>query len=403
MTIYMNTIAYDSPAHEAAIALRKHILFNPYDEAFDEARKTWDRDKILYGLFDDDHLIGAMVTKTTEEGLHVEEVLVAYDKQRQGLGKQMLAFLETRMEKDQVLTAEGPLSSRAFYEACGFTPKSKYHGPKDRMRLDFEKKVTGKTKNPIPLFEHRQNLPLMYFTMGTKDFELIPVIRNHFPKEHLFVVDLLRDDAPWLDFAKETKRRTGKYTFIAPSLYGNRAFRPLDDFNLPAKCAAEADRLSKSKTALLIGTADEFSANAYRAAFDSQNASLSTAEMVLEAENLSGAHHLDADFYNRFAEKIDTLKENPFDTLAVIDVPFSTQADAMEKFLEETLARKLTKIDVFDLFVTGLRRDLLEKNYLRHDATEGQLHIFSETPDRARAELARVHPAEMSAKIETIR
>lgn len=71
--------------------------------------------------------------------------------------------------------------------------------------------------------------------------------------------------------------------------------------------------------------------------------------------------------------------------------------------MEETLARKLTKIDVFDLFVTGLRRDLLEKNYLRHDATEGQLRIFSETPDRARAELARVHPAEMSAKIETIR
>ena len=114
MTIYMNTIAYDSPAHEAAIALRKHILFNPYDEAFDEARKTWDRDKILYGLFDDDHLIGAAVTKTTEEGLHVEEILVAYDKQRQGLGKQMLAFLENRLEKDQVLTAEGPLSARAF-------------------------------------------------------------------------------------------------------------------------------------------------------------------------------------------------------------------------------------------------------------------------------------------------
>lgn len=403
MTIYMNTIAYDSPAHEAAIALRKHILFNPYDEAFDEARKTWDRDKILYGLFDDDKLIGAMVAKKTDEGLHVEEILVSYDKQRQGLGKQMMAFLETQLEKDQSLTAEGPLSARAFYEACGFTPKSKYDGPKDRMRLDFEKKVTGKTKNPIPLFEHRQNLPLMYFTMGTHDFELIPVIRNHFPKEHLFVVDLLKDDGPWLDFAKETKRRTGKYTFIAPSLNGNRAFRPLDDFDLPAKCAAEADRLSKSKTALLIGTNHEFSANGYRAAFESQNPSLSTLEMPMEAEDLRGAHHLDADFYNRFAEKIDALKENPFDTLAVIDVPFSTQSDAMEKFLEETLARKLAKIDVFDLFITGLRKDLLRSNRLRHDATPGQLVIFSETPDRARAELKRVHPAEQSAKIETIR
>lgn len=403
MTIYMNTIAYDSPTHEAAIALRKHILFNPYDEAFDEARKTWDRDKVLYGLFDDDELIGALVTKKTEEGLHVEEILVSYNKQRQGLGKQMMAFLETRLEKDQILTAEGPLSARAFYEACDFAPKSKYRGPNDRMRLDFEKKVTGKTKNPLPLFDHRQNLPLMYFTMGTKDFELIPVIRNHFPKEHLFVVDLLRDDASWLDFAKETKHRTGKYTFIAPALYGNRAFRPLDDFDLPAKCAFEADRLSKSKTALLIGTNHEFSANGYRAAFESESASLSTVEMPLEAEDLRGRYNLDADFYNSFAEKIDALKENPFDTLAVVDVPFSTQSDAMEKFLEETLARKLAKIDVFDLFITGLRKDLLALNRLRHEASPGQLVIFSETPDRARAELVRVHPAEMSAKIETIR
>ena len=125
--------------------------------------------------------------------------------------------------------------------------------------------------------------------------------------------------------------------------------------------------------------------------------------MPLEAEDLRGAHHLDADFYNRFAEKIDALKENPFDTLAVIDVPFSTQSDAMEKFLEETLARKLAKIDVFDLFITGLRKDLLQSNRLRHDATPGQLVIFSETPDRARAELKRVHHAEKSAKIETIR
>lgn len=125
--------------------------------------------------------------------------------------------------------------------------------------------------------------------------------------------------------------------------------------------------------------------------------------MPLEAEDLRGRYNLDADFYNSFAEKIDALKENPFDTLAVIDVPFSTQSDAMEKFLEETLARKLAKIDVFDLFITGLRKDLLDTNRLRHEASPGQLLIFSETPDRARAELVRVHPAEMSAKIETIR
>ena len=112
---------------------------------------------------------------------------------------------------------------------------------------------------------------------------------------------------------------------------------------------------------------------------------------------------MDADFYNTFAEKIDELKENPFDTLAVVDGAFSTQADAMEKFLEHSLVRNLNKIDVFDLLITGLRRDLLDKNLLRHDATPGVLKIFSETPDRARAELRRLHPAEMSADVETIR
>ena len=403
MTIYMNTITYGSPAHDRAIAMRKHILFNPYDEAFDEARKTWDRDKIIYGLFDEEELIGVMVTEKTDEGIHLSEIIVDYDKRRQGLGRQMLSFLETRLEKDALITAQGPLSSRAFYEKCGFAPKSKYRTTNDRMELDYEKKVTGKEKNAIPFFEHRQNLPIFFYTVDSMDFELIPVIRNHFPKEHLFVVDLLRDDPRWLDLAKETKRRSAKYSIIAPHLYGSRNFRPLDDFDLPEKCAEQADRLSKSKTVLLLGTEAEFSTNAYRAAFESQDASLSTAEMPLEAENLRGAHHLDADFYNRFAERIDALKENPFDTLVVVDVPFSTQADSMKKFLEETLARKLAKIDVFDLFVTGLRKDLLESNRLRHDATPGQLVIFSETPDRARAELVRIHPAEMSAKVETIR
>lgn len=403
MTIYMNTITYGSPAHDRAIAMRKHILYKPYDEAFDEARKTWDRDKIIYGLFDDEDLIGVMVTEKTDEGIHLSEIIVDYDKRRQGLGRQMLSFLETRLEKDALITAQGPLSARAFYEKCGFAPKSKYRTTKDRMELDYEKKVTGKEKNAIPFFEHRQNLPIFFYTVDSKDFELIPVIRNHFPKEHLFVVDLLRDEPRWLELAKETKRRSAKYSIIAPHLYGSRNFRPLDDFDLPEKCAEQADRLSKSKTVLLLGTEAEFSTNAYRAAFDSQNASLSTVQLPLEEEDFRGDHHLDADFYNTFAEKIDELKDTPFDTLAVMDGAFSTQADAMEKFLEHSLVRNLNKIDVFDLLITGLRRDLLDKNLLRHDATPGVLKIFSETPARARAELRRLHPAEMSADVETIR
>ncbi|MDY3118807.1 MAG: GNAT family N-acetyltransferase [Peptoniphilus sp.] len=403
MTIYINTIPYDSLAHAAAIDLRKHILFTPYDEVFDDARKTWDKDKTLYGLFDDDALIGVMVAKKSEDGAHLSEILVDYDKRGQGLGKQMLQFMESRLDKGASLTAEGPLSARGFFEKCGFAPKSKYRGPGDRMRLDFEKKVTGKVKNPIPHYEDAQNLPIFYFTTDTKGFEAIPAIRNHFPKEHLFVVDLLRGDNHWLELAKETKRRTAKYSLIAPHLYGNRLFRPLDDFDLPEKCAAESDRVSRSKSVLLIGTADEFSTNSYRAAFESKNSSLSTVELPLEEEDFHGAHHLDADFYTTFAEKIDSLKEIPFDTLTVVDASFSLQADAMEKFLEQTLTRNLTKIDVFDLFVVDLRRDLLKKNLLRHETTPGTLRIFTETPDRARAELKRLHPAEMSAAIDTLR
>ena len=71
--------------------------------------------------------------------------------------------------------------------------------------------------------------------------------------------------------------------------------------------------------------------------------------------------------------------------------------------MEEGLKRQLRRIDVFNLLMTGLRKELLEKNLLRHDATEGKLTIFSETPNRAREALILHHPAERSADIQTIR
>ena len=403
MTIYMNAIEYGTPKHDEAIRLRQHILYAPYNELFDDERMTLDRDKTIYGLYDDDKLVGALVTSTKEKNIHIHEILVDYNKRRQGLGHQMLHFLEARMEKGDVLSASGPLSARGFFERSGFQPKTKHNGVNDRMRIDYEKKIGNKTRNPIPLFAKQQEQPLVYFTTKTLGFEVIPVLRNYFPKEQLIVVDLLRDDHYWLELAQRVKTETAKYSIVAPELYGNRSFQPLEDFDLPKFAAEEVKRVSKTKAALVIGTENQFKANDFRAAFDAVDGSLTAVEMTLDRESFRSGHTLDADFYTTLAAHLDELKDKNFDTVLVVDSKLSTQSDAMEKFLEENLKRELHRIDVFDLVVTGLRKELVEKNLLRHDATEGSLTIFSETPNRAREALILHHPAERSADIQTIR
>lgn len=403
MTIYMNAIQYGTPEHDEAIRLRRHILYAPYNELFDDERMTLDRDKTIYGLYDEAELVGALVTSKEEDRIHIHEILVDYHKRRQGLGHQMLNFLEARMEKGDVLSASGPLSARGFFERNGFQPKTKYSGVSDRMRIDYEKKIGNKIRNPLPLFVKKQEQPLVYFTMETMGFELIPTIRNYFPKEQLIVVDLLRDDTYWLELAQRVKAETAKYSILAPELYGNRNFRPLEDFDLPKVAAKEVRRISKTKTALIVGTEMQFKSNDYRAAFDSIDGSLTAIEMTLERDDFRSGHTLDADFYTVLAAHLDELKEKNFDTLLIVDSKLSTQSDAIEKFLEEGLKRQLRRIDVFNLLMTGLRKELLEKNLLRHDATEGKLTIFSETPNRAREALILHHPAERSADIQTIR
>lgn len=403
MTIYMNAIQYGTPEHDEAIRLRRHILYAPYNELFDDERMTLDRDKTIYGLYDDEKLVGTLVTSKEEDRVHIHEILVDYHKRRQGLGHQMLNFLEAPMEKGDVLSASGPLSARGFFERNGFQPKTKYSGVSDRLRIDYEKKIGNKIRNPLPFFVKKQEQPLVYFTMETTGFELIPTIRNYFPKEQLIVVDLLRDDTYWLELAQRVKAETAKYSILAPELYGNRNFRPLEDFDLPKVAAEEVRRISKTKTVLIVGTEMQFNSNDYRAAFDSIDGSLTAIEMTLERDDFRSGHTLDADFYTVLAAHLDELKEKNFDTLLIVDSKLSTQSDAIEKFLEEGLKRQLRRVDVFNLLMTGLRKELLEKNLLRHDATEGKLTIFSETPNRAREALILHHPAERSADIQTIR
>ncbi|MDD7363798.1 MAG: GNAT family N-acetyltransferase [Peptoniphilus sp.] len=402
MTIYMNAISYNTPEHDEAVRLRRHILYTPYSELFDDERKTLDADKTIYGLYDDE-LIGALVTEPTEEGLHIDEILVDYNKRRQGLGNQMLKFLEARMEKGRVLSASGPLSARGFFERNGFEVKSKHNGPNDRMRIDYEKKIGKKAHNPIPLYDKVQEQPLVLFTASTLGFELIPVIRNHFSKEHLIVVDLLKDDNYWFEVAKRVKAETAKYAMIAPELYSNRNYRPLADFDMARAGAIESDRASKTKTVLILGTEDEFASNDYRAAFEAQNPSLSAVEMTIDSDLLRAAHTPSAAFYDVLSSHMAELKEKNFDTILVIDSKLSSQSDAIEKFFEEQLMRQLQCVDIFDLVVSALRRELVEQNLLRHEASKGKLTIFSETPNRAREALMLHHPAERSAEIQTIR
>ena len=74
---------------------------------------------------DSEHLVGAATMKWRGEPCEIQELAIAAEFQRQGLGKQFIAWLiqEARSNgKKQILvgTANASINNIAFYHKCGF-------------------------------------------------------------------------------------------------------------------------------------------------------------------------------------------------------------------------------------------------------------------------------------------
>ncbi|VEJ36070.1 Uncharacterised protein [Aedoeadaptatus ivorii] len=403
MTIYVKTVPYGTHAYGEAAELRDHILYRPRGLRLDAARKSLDRDRTLYGLYNEEALIGIAVTEADADALCIHEVLIQENHRREGLGTALLSTIERLEAPGTRITASAPLSLRPFFEAAGYLPENKHRSEDDLLQIEFSKVVAKNTRGAAPFYDPRQEKPLLYITTKTRGFSLLPVLRNRFPKEHLFVLDLPEVDAMWFSVAERAGVEATKYAMLAPELAGDRRFYGIRDLDLPKAAARAADRTSRNKRVLLLGTEEELKGRAYEAAFEAQNPSLSSVQMLLPTEGICPDESPDAAFYETLTVHAEALQEEEFDAVVIVDSLLSTRADAIRTFLARKLERTLFAVDVFDLMAEALRLDLIANNRIRHAGDVGELRIFTETPDRARKELRRYHPAERSAPIETLR
>lgn len=79
----------------------------------------------IYRMDDNEHLVGAATMKWRDDPCEIMELAIVTEFQRQGLGKQFVAWLlqeaKQRGKKQMLVgTANSSISNIAFYQKCGF-------------------------------------------------------------------------------------------------------------------------------------------------------------------------------------------------------------------------------------------------------------------------------------------
>lgn len=80
---------------------------------------------VVYRMDDDGRLVGAATMRWRDEPCELQELAIAEERQRQGLGRHMIDWLRdeaVRRGKRQMLvgTANASIGNIAFYQRCGF-------------------------------------------------------------------------------------------------------------------------------------------------------------------------------------------------------------------------------------------------------------------------------------------
>lgn len=99
----------------------------------------------VYRMDDDGRLVGAATLRWNDEPCEIQELAIVEERQGQGLGKQLMAWLldEARRRRKQQMvvgTANSSIPNIAFYQRCGFRM--------DHIRHDYFRYYRE------PVFEH---------------------------------------------------------------------------------------------------------------------------------------------------------------------------------------------------------------------------------------------------------
>jgi ribosomal protein S18 acetylase RimI-like enzyme len=108
----------------AILAVYESVEWAAYTNDAGKLKRSLKNSHRVWGAFDDDDLIGILRTISDGETIvYLQDILVREDRQRLGIGTQLMLKFLTEYEdfRQKVLLTDNTEAQRSFYESMGFT------------------------------------------------------------------------------------------------------------------------------------------------------------------------------------------------------------------------------------------------------------------------------------------
>jgi len=122
--VELREFSFGSSDYEGALALRHRILREPLGVEWTAEERAWEPVERHFGLMENDQVVACVVARPLgEDRFKIRQMAVEPERQREGVGKDLLVRVEARLGVEGVREFE--LNARdvavGFYEKLGYT------------------------------------------------------------------------------------------------------------------------------------------------------------------------------------------------------------------------------------------------------------------------------------------
>jgi ribosomal protein S18 acetylase RimI-like enzyme len=117
-------IEINTETFPAVLAVYESVEWAAYTNNESKLKRGLKNSHRVWGAYDDDDLIGILRTISDGETIvYLQDILVRPDRQRLGIGTQLMLKFLTEYEdfRQKVLLTDNTEAQRSFYESMGFT------------------------------------------------------------------------------------------------------------------------------------------------------------------------------------------------------------------------------------------------------------------------------------------
>lgn len=119
----LKIIDHGSPEYQQMVKLRDDILRKPLGLGFTQEELDSEKDNMLIGAFDDEHMLGCcMLVEENPDTVRLRQMAVLNDLQGKGIGRALMGFAENlaRDRGYKILSMHARKNAIGFYEKMGY-------------------------------------------------------------------------------------------------------------------------------------------------------------------------------------------------------------------------------------------------------------------------------------------